>query len=445
MTTELCKIAYKYGSDKTPFLNHVYTPWYHHRWNDRRQEIKKVLEIGVATKKQMPGIPHYVTGASLYTWRDYFPNAQIYGVDIFPGAMIEGEDRITTFLQNSTDREGVQKIIDEIGSDIDIIIDYGSHYHTNQLATARAFKAAVDRGVDYVIEDVGHCRILNRELGRDFDVDMPYLENRQELQKIRQPEGHRLKNANKIVVVSDKPTQYEVSPKMKNLMIWISGTGGFHKEASYLVKIQIENALRLGWRREDILLVTNFEYEYMGVKATLTKGDHWIAERPRSLNTTAIPALIEEGILEDGYIYWNHDMDAYQLDTIHPDELELEDYDAGFTDYGWKKRWCMGSFFFKVGVKEFIEKVKPIVEKDIEDEDAVQIAMEENEGLAKRIKRMNITYNLGMRKVPENLKRVTKPIKVAHFHPHKHGLMGIFTPLMPYELVKIFEKYGFKE
>ena len=230
---------------------------------------------------------------------------------------------------------------------------------------------------------------------------------------------------------------------MKNLMIWISGTGGFNKEASYLVEIQIENALRLGWRREDILLVTNFDYEYMGVKAIQTKGNHWIKERPRSINTTAIPALVKEGILKNGYIYWNHDMDAYQLRTIHPDELELEGYYAGFTDYGWKSRWCMGSFFFKASIAPFIEKVISIVKTDIEDEDAVQIAMEENPFMAEDIKRMNITYNLGMRNVPENVKRATKPIKVIHFHPHKKGLMEIFKPLMPYNLEEIFAKHGF--
>lgn len=442
--TPLCKVGYKYGTDKTPYLAHVYTPFYYHRWKDRREEIKKVLEIGVAGPGIMRGIPHYQTGASLKMWRDFFPNAQIYGIDIVPRTMLEGEDRIETFLVDSTNEQEVGELIDKIGSDIDIIIDDGDHSMHSQMATARNFKKYVQRNVDYIIEDVGHNNGLMRALAKDFDTESPELPMRLELQMLRTYEGRPLKNANKLVIVHSKPTQYEVSPKMKNLMIWISGTGGFNAEAKTLIKIQIENSLRLGWRKEDILLVTNFPYEYMGVKAIQVKGDYWIGVRPRSINTTAIPGLVKEGIIEDGYIYWNHDVDAFQLQTISPEELGLDDYDAGFTDYGWKPRWCMGSFFVKSSIAPFIEALTPIVESDIEDEDAVQMTMEKYPEMAKRIKRMNVAYNMGQRKVDENARRANGNPKVAHFHPHKRNLMDVFAPYMPHEMLKIFEKHGFK-
>ena len=54
---------------------------------------------------------------------------------------------------------------------------------------------------------------------------------------------------------------------MKNLLIFISPAGGFPKEHEELTKMQIDNSLELGWKPEDILLVTNFDYEYRGIKA----------------------------------------------------------------------------------------------------------------------------------------------------------------------------------
>ena len=49
---------------------------------------------------------------------------------------------------------------------------------------------------------------------------------------------------------------------MKQLLIYIGPTDKFDDEHEVLTKIQIDNSLDLGWKKEDILLVTNFPYEY---------------------------------------------------------------------------------------------------------------------------------------------------------------------------------------
>ena len=54
--------------------------------------------------------------------------------------------------------------------------------------------------------------------------------------------------------------------KMKNLLDYISPDKDLTKtkldgEADLLAKVQIDNSLSLGWKRKDILLVTNFDYE----------------------------------------------------------------------------------------------------------------------------------------------------------------------------------------
>jgi hypothetical protein len=229
---------------------------------------------------------------------------------------------------------------------------------------------------------------------------------------------------------------------MKNLIIYLSKDHKFPVEAERLVKIQIENSYRLEWGSKDILLVTNFPFEYMGVKAIVMGDEHYCVPRPRSINTSILPALIDKGTIGDD-IHWNHDVDAFEINPISGEELELDGYDAGLTDYGWKSRLCMGSFFLKPTARDFFAKTIEGIFSDIEDEDVVQSVLDQNPEMAKRIKRMNITYNIGQRKVPENIERATKPPKVFHFHPDKPGKLDIFRPYMPQELLDIFAKHGY--
>lgn len=249
---------------------------------------------------------------------------------------------------------------------------------------------------------------------------------------------------------------------MKNLLIYISPVKDFSDEGKTLVKIQIDNSLDIGWKIEDIMLVTNFPYEYNGVKALVLDVEFY-APRPRSQNTTIVSTLFDMGLIGKD-IYWVHDFDAYQLNPFTEADLELDGFDVGLTDFGWRQRWCMGSFFFKEGARDIFKAVKDIVHTDIEDETAITSLT--NEGKFEgRIKRLNITYNLGMRRVEENWARATQPVKVLHFHPHypirmhvdikNHptvDLLGIFMygknglghPLMNPRLIKIFNQNGIK-
>ena len=65
---KLDKLAEKYKTDK--YGKHHYTKVYYDLFKDRQRSVKKVIEMGIAE------------GASLRMWRDFFPNAQIYGADI---------------------------------------------------------------------------------------------------------------------------------------------------------------------------------------------------------------------------------------------------------------------------------------------------------------------------------------------------------------------------
>jgi hypothetical protein len=232
---------------------------------------------------------------------------------------------------------------------------------------------------------------------------------------------------------------------MKNLIVYISPAGNFNEEYSVLTRVQIDNSLSLGWKKEDFMLVTNFNYEYNGVKSIIVGLDNFCAVRPRSLKTSIVPNLIDLGIVEKGKLYWDHDLDAFQANVIEESELGLESFDLGLTDYGWRDRWCMGSYFFKESARDIFELLKIDIFKNIEDETVMMRLTGNNiNKVNERSKRLNVTYNFGQRNTASNFKIATKPLKVLHFHPNRPGLMNTFKPLMSERMIEIFNHHGIK-
>ena len=148
----------KYGSDK---VLSEYTLVYEPAFKNIRNQVKSFLEIGIGT--QIPGIPstfignpnhypHYKPGGSLRAWRDYFPNAQVYGIDVGEDCKFE-EERIKTFIFSSTDLQEVNNNLRDLT--FDIIVDDGLHTAEGQMATMRNFFDRVHDGGYYIIEDCG--------------------------------------------------------------------------------------------------------------------------------------------------------------------------------------------------------------------------------------------------------------------------------------------------
>ena len=86
----LDEISKKYGLDKNIASGcHDYISGYHSIFCDIRNDVKTLLEIGIGSVEngQMCNtygkpLPGYQTGNSLRCWKEYFPNAKIYGIDI---------------------------------------------------------------------------------------------------------------------------------------------------------------------------------------------------------------------------------------------------------------------------------------------------------------------------------------------------------------------------
>jgi hypothetical protein len=174
----LNELIQKYRSDKNASN---YTPIYEKEFEGIKDTITSILEIGLGTI--IPGVHSsmhdwktsrvidgenfndYMPGASLRAWKEYFTNAQIYGGDVQEDTQFE-EERIKTFLFNSTNLEECDKYLEDLK--FDIIIDDGSHTPQDQIDT---MKNLYNRAkMFYIIEDIhsGNYNTIENALKNTF-------------------------------------------------------------------------------------------------------------------------------------------------------------------------------------------------------------------------------------------------------------------------------------
>ena len=209
------------------------------------------------------------------------------------------------------------------------------------------------------------------------------------------------------------------------------------------LRIQIDNS-RTYWKDEDIILITNFPYEYDGKKAMVVNGDLYCKHHDKASKVNVFLDLLNRGILKE--LTWFHDLDAFQMEPL--DDLKLEK-DIGFTDYGWNRKWNTGSIFFKPTntTYEVFKRMRDAVYYYETDEERAFMKLTETDvdGINSMYQRLNITYNFGMRRVAMNIANAAMPVKVVHFHPHKKGLIDKLSPVLTDKLVNLIYKHYGKE
>ena len=149
-------LAKKYGADK---LDLGYINLYDEILSSVRNDFSKVLEIGVET------------GKSHRMWLEYFPNANIYGIDVFNEqdrsnyveefkVLQRGNpylDRSVLFKGNQSNKEDLQRFISEHGNDFEMIIDDGGHSMEQMQMSLNYLWDSLKGGGLYIIEDLHTC------------------------------------------------------------------------------------------------------------------------------------------------------------------------------------------------------------------------------------------------------------------------------------------------
>ena len=131
----LNELSVKYGTDKGS-LKHNYMPFYEKLLP---KNPKKILEIGV------------MEGASIRMWKEWFPDTEIHGLDLFESNPIPEIEGVTWYQGNQCDYVLLDKLRHE---NFDVIIDDGSHSSRDQMITF----FGLFNGKHYFIEDIDCCR-----------------------------------------------------------------------------------------------------------------------------------------------------------------------------------------------------------------------------------------------------------------------------------------------
>lgn len=250
---------------------------------------------------------------------------------------------------------------------------------------------------------------------------------------------------------------------MKNLLIYTGPNKKFSEEDSILAKIQIDNSLDLGWKREDIVLATDFPYEYNGVKSLVVPDGLYYEFDKNANKLPVVLYLIDKGLINPRQLIWCHDFDAYELNKITETELGLDNFDLGLVHYFYKPEWQFGSFFFKSGARDILKlldttiRAKPHLSRN--NEKTLTKLIKDNAIDSRRYKRLNVTYSIMKRCLETVYNEAIKPVKVLHFRPSDpkdermpdsalnmfmYGRNSLKIPLMSDRLIKIFHQHGVK-
>lgn len=133
----LTEIGKFLNTDKATY--HNFTEFYDGYFSHMRNESLNILEIGI------------FKGESLKMWKEYFPQSQIYGLDINNLKHLE-EDRIFIEQADQTDINRMNNVFPKVK--FDIIIDDGGHSMYQQQLTLISMLHRLKRGGYFIVEDL---------------------------------------------------------------------------------------------------------------------------------------------------------------------------------------------------------------------------------------------------------------------------------------------------
>lgn len=162
---DLTTIANRHGTDKgtlgpvDSWPSHNYTDIYEaYLWPLRDLPIR-LLEIGLGVQGErwhtlITQGRNAGGGASVKMWADYFPRAQIFGIDINSAPYLD-TDRITTFVADQGISADLERVFEAAGAEpFDVIVDDGSHRADHQQSAFGVLFPHLKQGGLYFVEDL---------------------------------------------------------------------------------------------------------------------------------------------------------------------------------------------------------------------------------------------------------------------------------------------------
>ena len=159
----LDELGRKHGTDKASAAHDYLVAYENVLQPYRAKSDVVVLEIGVRD------------GASVRVWQDYFPDAQIVGVDILESCRTHADARITIEIGDQSDDQFLRGIGEKYRPDI--VVEDGSHIWAHQIDTFRTLFPYVKQSGVYICEDLHTSRAKwVEQYGRHYtEAAAPYF------------------------------------------------------------------------------------------------------------------------------------------------------------------------------------------------------------------------------------------------------------------------------
>jgi hypothetical protein len=149
--TDLCLLGVKYPTDKSPYNTegnlhkHAYTAIYNLLFSNIRYKDIKLGELGILDNN------------SMLSWREFFPNAKLYGFEWFDERLDKAiNDNIdcTYIKMNVKDVNSISEGLSISGSNFDILIEDSTHQFEDQIKFINEAYKHLNPGGILIIEDI---------------------------------------------------------------------------------------------------------------------------------------------------------------------------------------------------------------------------------------------------------------------------------------------------
>jgi hypothetical protein len=150
--TELCLLGVKYPTDKSPYNTdtnlhkHAYTSIYNLLFSNIRYNDLCIGELGI------------LENHSMLSWREFFPNAKLYGFEWFDSrlekAIADGIPNCTYTKMDVTNITSIKEGLTNAGGEFDILMDDSTHVFEDQIKFINVAYKYLKPGGFLIIEDI---------------------------------------------------------------------------------------------------------------------------------------------------------------------------------------------------------------------------------------------------------------------------------------------------
>jgi len=214
---------------------------------------------------------------------------------------------------------------------------------------------------------------------------------------------------------------------MKNVLIYNRLENNLRYTDEILInslKAQVDNSIRLGWKPNDIIIGTNFNFEYNGIKNYELKNICY--HNPFFNKFYGMLELMESNILNDDF--WFHDQDAWQINKFNFPEFSGKI--AGCT-YVYTPEWNTCSMFIKKSSIDIIRYIVEFMEMNAEhkvDSDENWISfLRHNSEISSYFSTINNKFNVGRTHMEDRYQAAKLPVCVIGFQPQVTKSVEVFT------------------